>query len=99
MGFKVANLNHPESHMKNDGAVDRKHDRIRWHARRGLLENDLILTRFLDAQLTTLDATEMALLEELLRWSDNDLLDVLMGRKRCDNDRLNPLVQRIRSAQ
>ncbi len=95
MGFKVANPNH----QMNDSAADRKHDRIRWHARRGLLENDLILTRFLDAQLTTLDATEIALLEELLRWSDNDLLDVLMGRKRCDDDRFNPLVERIKSAQ
>ena len=77
----------------------RKIDRIRWHARRGLLENDLILTRFLDAHLATLGMTDMALLEELLRWSDNDLLDVLMGRKRCDDDRFNPLVKRIRSAQ
>ena len=63
----------------NDTSVDRKHERIRWHARRGMLENDLILTRFLDTQLAILDATEMALLEELLRWSDNDLLEVLMG--------------------
>ena len=51
----------------NDGAIDRRHDRIRWHSRRGLLENDLFLTRFLDAQLALLDAGEMTLLEELLR--------------------------------
>ena len=47
----------------NEVTTDRKHDRIRWHARRGLLENDLILTRFLDAQLAQLDATELTLLE------------------------------------
>ena len=80
-------------------ADDRKHDRIRWHARRGLLENDLILTRFLDLQLMQLDAPEMALLEELLRWSDNDLLDVLMGRKQCDDVRLSTIVERIKAAQ
>jgi antitoxin CptB len=28
--------------------------RLRWRARRGLLENDLILTRFLDAHEETL---------------------------------------------
>ena len=83
----------------NDGAIDRRHDRIRWHSRRGLLENDLFLTRFLDAQLALLDAGEMALLEELLRWSDNDLLDVLMGRKVCDDVRYLPLVERIKAAQ
>ena len=83
----------------NETMDDRKRERIRWHARRGLLENDLILTRFLDAQLAQLDATEMSLLEELLQWSDNDLLDVLMGRKQCGDMRLNPLVERIKAAQ
>ena len=83
----------------NDGAADRKHERIRWHARRGLLENDLFLTRFLDAHLATMASTEMVLLEELLRWSDNDLLDVLMERKPCDDPRFQPLVERIKAAQ
>ena len=83
----------------SDGVVDRRHDRIRWHSRRGLLENDLFLTRFLDAQLAILDAGETALLEELLRWSDNDLLDVLMDRKVCDDARYQPLVERIKAAQ
>ena len=83
----------------NEVTTDRKHERIRWHARRGLLENDLILTRFLDAQLLLLDTTEMTLLEELLRFSDNDLLDVLMDRKQCDDARFNALVTRIKAAQ
>ena len=77
----------------------RKIDRIRWHARRGLLENDLILTKFLDAQLATMATTDMALLEELLRWGDNELLDVLMERKQCDDLRLRSLVERIKAAQ
>ena len=83
----------------NDDCDDRKRARIRWHARRGLLENDLILTRFLDAHLTQLDATDMAVLEDLLQWHDNDLLDVLMGRKQCDDARLNPMIERIKAAQ
>ena len=83
----------------NDGAADRKHERIRWHARRGLLENDLFLTRFLDAHLASMASTEMVLLEELLRWSDNDLLDVLMERKPCDDPRFQPLVERIKASQ
>ena len=78
---------------------DRRHDRIRWHARRGLLENDLILTRFLDTQLASLDVQEMALLEEMLRWSDNDLLDVLMDRKAAGDARFQPMIERIKAAQ
>jgi antitoxin CptB len=89
------------AHLSQSGETtnERKHARIRWHARRGLLENDLILTRFLDAHLTQLDATEMALLEDLLQWQDNDLLDVLMGRKQCEDKRLSPMVERIKAAQ
>ena len=83
----------------NDDGDDRKRARIRWHARRGLLENDLILTRFLDEQLAQMDAGEMALLDELLQWSDNDLLDVLMGRKECEDARFQSMVERIKAAQ
>ena len=82
-----------------DEAVERKQARIRWHARRGLLENDLLLTRFLDARLASMDATEMALLEELLLWQDNDLLDVLMGRTACTEPRFAALVAGIKTAQ
>ncbi|MFA7668974.1 MAG: succinate dehydrogenase assembly factor 2 [Burkholderiaceae bacterium] len=55
--------------------------RLRWRARRGLLENDLIITRFLDqyeAELTDIDVAALTLLFEM---SDNDLLDVLLGRQ------------------
>lgn len=77
----------------------RSHDRIRWHARRGLLENDLLLTRFLDAELADMTADQMQLLGELLRLEDNDLLDLLMGRKECSDGRLAPLVARIRATR
>jgi len=55
--------------------------RLRWRARRGLLENDLIITRFLDqyeADLTDVDVAALTLLFEM---GDNDLLDVLLGRQ------------------
>ncbi|MGE4368933.1 MAG: succinate dehydrogenase assembly factor 2 [Burkholderiaceae bacterium] len=54
--------------------------RLRWRARRGLLENDLIITRFLDrfeSELTDVDVAALSLLFEM---SDNELLDVLLAR-------------------
>lgn len=54
--------------------------RLRWRARRGLLENDLIFTRFLDVyeeNLTDDQITSLALIFEL---GDNQLLDLLLGR-------------------
>ena len=54
--------------------------RLRWRSRRGLLENDLILTRFLDAYEIEMADDEVDALTQLLDLSDNDLLDLLLGR-------------------
>ncbi|MEI6546118.1 MAG: succinate dehydrogenase assembly factor 2 [Burkholderiales bacterium] len=54
--------------------------RLRWRARRGLLENDLVLTRFLDLYEETLTDAEVAGLHQLLELSDNELLDLILQR-------------------
>ena len=53
---------------------------LRWRARRGLLENDLLLTRFLDAHEARLTDADVAGLHRLLDLTDNDLLDLILGR-------------------
>jgi antitoxin CptB len=53
---------------------------LRWRARRGLLENDILLTRFLDTYETTLTEDEIDAFEQLLALSDNDLMDLLLER-------------------
>ena len=55
-------------------------DRIRWRCRRGLLELDLVLERFLAQRFDRLDADERSLFDELLDAPDNDLLDMALGR-------------------
>ena len=55
-------------------------DRIRWRCRRGLLELDLVLQRFLERRFDGLDPDERRLFDELLDAPDNDLLDMAMGR-------------------
>jgi len=54
--------------------------RLRWHARRGLLENDLMLGRFFERHAAALDAPAVAALELLLGLPDGDLLDLALGR-------------------
>jgi len=58
--------------------------RLRWRARRGLLENDLVLTRFLDLHEETLTDSEVAGLHQLLELSDNELLDLILQRTDSD---------------
>ena len=55
-------------------------DRIRWHCRRGLLELDIVLGRFVQRHLDALDARDLAAFRKLLDEPDNELLDVVMGR-------------------
>jgi len=62
----------------------KRYDRIRWHARRGLLENDILLTRFFEVALMALSEPELKQLDALLRLGDNELLDILMERKLCE---------------
>ncbi len=54
--------------------------KLRWRARRGLLENDLLLTRFLDTYEATLTDAEVEVFEQILDLSDNDLMDLLLER-------------------
>lgn len=55
-------------------------ERLRWRARRGLLENDLLITRFLDANEQDLTDADVLGLMRLFELGDNDLLDLLLGR-------------------
>jgi antitoxin CptB len=84
---------HPAS-----GADARALERLRWRCRRGMLENDLILTRFLDTRGATMRADEMAALERLLELDDNELWDLASGRADPVDAALRPLVAALRAA-
>jgi len=76
--------------------------RLRWRSRRGLLENDLILTRFLDAHETELSDDEVDALTRLLELPDNDLMGLLLGRddteERLNLPHVTALLNRLREA-
>jgi antitoxin CptB len=54
--------------------------RLKCDARRGLLENDLILDRFFKRYADELTEEQGLVLGQLLALSDNDLMDLLIGR-------------------
>ena len=76
--------------------------RLRWRSRRGLLENDIMLTRFLDAHEETMSDDEVDAYTRLMDLSDNDLMDLLLARKEpageVDLPQVHALVQRLRQA-
>ncbi|CAP42163.1 succinate dehydrogenase assembly factor 2 [Bordetella petrii] len=69
--------------------------RLRWRARRGLLENDLIITRYLDAYETQLTDDDVDALAQLFELGDNDLLDLLLARKEPEGALDTPRVRTI----
>ena len=73
-------------------------NRLRWRCRRGLLENDLILTRFLDARGAAITGDEIAALDRLLDLADNELWDLLSCRSEPADAALLPLLRQLRAA-
>jgi len=72
--------------------------RLQWRCRRGLLENDLILARFLEARGGRLDESEEAQLSQILDLTDGELWDLLAGRTEPADPTLRPLVSALRAA-
>jgi antitoxin CptB len=76
--------------------------RLRWRARRGLLENDILVSRYLDRHERDLTVDEVVALEALLELPDNELLDLLLARKEPadglkDNAAVRSVLEGLRS--
>jgi antitoxin CptB len=67
-------------------------NRLRWKCRRGLLELDLVLHKYLDRH------PDDAGLDPLLELPDNDLWDIIAGRSERYDRRLEETVARLRAA-
>ena len=69
--------------------------RLRWRARRGLLENDLIFERFFSRYEHDLSDADVGALTQLLDLSDNDLMDLLLSRSEPQGALATPDVARV----
>jgi len=67
-------------------------ERLHWKCRRGLLELDLVLERYLRRH------PDDAELGELLDLPDNDLWDIVSGRSDRYDGRLRGIVARLRAS-
>ena len=72
-----------------------KRARLRWRGRRGLLENDLLLTRFLDQHEETLTDEEVEAFSILLELPDNELLNLLLERSEPEGEADVPQVHAL----
>ena len=71
-----ASLN-PESRIL-DPDVER---RLRWRCRRGLLELDIVLGRFIEQRYLLMDDEQRVVFDELLDMPDTELWDLITDKK------------------
>jgi antitoxin CptB len=71
--------------------------RLKWKCRRGLLELDLVLERFLQGPALALPAEQLERFVELLEQPDNDLWDLVAGRNQRFDERYRELVEQLRA--
>ena len=73
--------------------------KLKWRSRRGILENDIIISKFLNDYGNNITYKEMNLINLLLSIDDNDLTDILIYKSRLNilfkNSRLNSIIKRI----
>ncbi len=65
-----------------------------------MLENDIILTRFLDSvrgEGVAMATADVVALDRLLDLADNELWDLLSGRTQTEDGNLQHLVRRMRA--
>lgn len=72
--------------------------KVRWQMRRGLLELDIILNRFIANGFAALNEAELRTLEEILTWNDQDFLQIVNGIKSVENPAQMMLIQKIRNS-
>jgi len=73
-----------------------EHNRMRWASRRGLLELDLLLGPFVEAEFPRLDSSSRDDYRELMARDDQDILNWVMNRAIPSEPRLAVIVAKIR---
>ena len=71
-------------------------NKLRWRCRRGSLELDLILYKYLDTAYLLATPTEQLTFQRLLELEDTDLLRYLLGEDTPQDAELAGLVQVLR---
>ena len=71
--------------VKNNKDTEQR--RLAWRCRRGLLELDIVLQRFVAQRFADLNDAELIALDALLALPDNDFLDLLLNEKAVMTDK------------
>jgi antitoxin CptB len=77
--------------------TEQEMNRLRWRCRRGLLENDLLLQRFLERHGRELEGERLSAFKVLLDYADDELWGLVSGRSECRDPALSEVVGLLRN--
>ena len=75
--------------------LDKELDRMRWAARRGMLELDLVLGPFVEQRYSSLSEVDKKHFQNLLLSEDQDLFSWFLRRQQPEDEELLDIVQQI----
>jgi len=75
--------------------LDEEINRMRWAARRGMLELDLVLEPFVQSRFATLDEADRIRFKDLMLSEDQDLFAWFMRREQPQDRELALIVKKI----
>lgn len=78
-----------------DAALAREHSRMRWAARRGMLELDLVLEPYVLQRYPLLEEADRARFEQLMLCEDQELFGWLLQRGQPQDEALAMIVDDI----
>ena len=70
--------------------------RIRWDCRRGMLELDIVLARFMEQNFERLTPQEVEAFKGLLAYSDPDLWELIQSRETAVDDNVTKVLLLLR---
>lgn len=88
---------HPVSHARFTIPDPVSMERVRWRCRRGLLELDIVLGRFIE-RYASLNLQQKVVFDELLDLPDTELWDMISGKLPALHDDQNALLALINKA-
>ncbi len=68
-------------------------ERVRWRCRRGMLEMDILLGRFIEHRYAQMDEPQRVAFDELLDLPDTDLWDLVRGDKEPEQARQREVLE------
>lgn len=72
--------------------------RIQFSTRRGLLELDILLKRFMANSFHQLSDAELSIFVEILELQDQEFLALVNQKEECQREDFKPLLEQIRNA-